>query len=87
MRRILFDLILFSGIFLVLFLLPVHFERQGLELLLFKMLLVSAGFLHAHILRKLAFAYIDFRKEKYQLNKALVIGLYLVIIWAYARGG
>ena len=87
MKRILFDLFLFAGIFLTLFLLPGHSERQGLELFLYKMLLVSAGFLHAHIIRKIAFPYIDFRTSKIAAHKAMVIVLYTIIIFSYARGG
>jgi hypothetical protein len=52
-----------------------------------KGLLVSAGVVHAHIVRKLIFPYIDFHKSKDLMHKAVVIGLYLVIIFAWSRGG
>jgi hypothetical protein len=62
-------------------------ENQALDLLMYKVLLVSAGFIHAHIVRKLAFPYVDFKTSKNKMHQAMIVGLYLTIIWAYARGG
>jgi hypothetical protein len=62
-------------------------ENQALDLLLYKVLLVSGGFLHAHIVRKLAFPYVNFKTSKNKMHQAMIVGLYLTIIWAYARGG
>jgi hypothetical protein len=52
-----------------------------------KFLLVSAGIVHAHISRKILFSYIKFRCEKEWSNNAIIIALYVVIIWAWATGG
>ena len=85
-ERVLFDLILFAGLVTALFLLPTP-ERQGLELLMFKAIQVSAGFLHAHIMRKLAFPKINWYDDDRSWLKGLVIALYVIVIFSYARGG
>ena len=87
MKRVIIDILIFCSIGFVLFILPVRIEKQGLELFLFKVMLVSAGFLHAHIVRKLAFPKIDWNKDEKKFLKILVIALYVIFIWAYARGG
>jgi hypothetical protein len=87
-KRIAFDLLLFAVI-IGFFLARGYWftiENGALDLLLYKMMLVSGGFVHAHILRKLAFSYIDFRDNN-KMHQAMIIGLYLTIIWSYARGG
>lgn len=87
-NRLKFDFLLFI-INLIFIILPNYFKYEifpALGLLLYKMLLVNAGFLHAHITRKLAFPSIDFSNTE-KGNKYLIIALYTVIIWAYARGG
>jgi cbb3-type cytochrome oxidase subunit 3 len=87
LKRTILDVFLLISIGVVLFVLPVQIERQGAELFLFKVLLVSAGTVHAHILRKLFFPYINFRETKNKYHAIMVIALYLVVIWAYSRGG
>lgn len=87
LKRVSTELIILAIIAAVLFVWQFDIQRQGLELLLFKMLLVSAGFLHAHIIRKVAFGYINFRYSADSMHKALIVALYVVIIWSYARGG
>lgn len=85
-RRVSFDLILFTGLIVALFLLPTP-ERQGLELLMFKAIQVSAGFLHAHIMRKLAFPTVNWYDDNRAWLKGMVIALYVIVIFSYARGG
>lgn len=87
MKRIIFDILILISIGIILFLVPKIQETYGLGLFLYKMLLVSGGFIHAHILRKVAFPYIDFKNEKDHYNNIMVIVLYVVIIWSYAKGG
>jgi len=85
LKRVWFDVCMFAFVGFMLFTFPT--EKQGLQLFLYKALLVNAGFLHCHITRKLCFPYIDFRSEKEWSNNLLVISLYIVFIWAYAKGG
>jgi hypothetical protein len=86
LKRVAFDLCMLAivGIFLFIF----SKDTQGAgQMFLFKALLVSAGFLHAHIIRKLAFPYIDFNKTKDAQQKWLVIAIYVVVILGWTRGG
>jgi len=87
LKRVIVDILVLITIGLILFILPVRIEKQGLELFLFKFLLVSAGVVHAHISRKLMFPYIDFKTETKQMSKVLIIVWYATFIWAWARGG
>lgn len=60
---------------------------RAAEDLVFKALLVNAGALHAHLMRKAFFPYIDFARDGDALNKIMVIALYVTVIFSYARGG
>jgi len=60
---------------------------RGLELVLYKATLVNTGFIVAHIIRKLAFPYINFNIEKEWSNNVMVIALYVTIIYCFAMGG
>ncbi len=57
------------------------------QLISVKALLVSMGFMHAHITRKLAFPQVDWAEEGLNAKVLLVIVLYAVFIYAYAQGG
>lgn len=88
-KRVIFDFILFLLI-IAFFVGRGYFftiENTALDLLFYKAMLVSAGFLHAHIVRKLAFPYIDFQYSAKHMHLVMIVGLYITIIWAYARGG
>ena len=85
LKRVAFDVALFLIVLALLFAAPI--TMAGWQLILFKALLVSGGFLHAHVTRKLAFPYIDFNKTCDPMNKALVIALYVIFIFAWSRGG
>jgi hypothetical protein len=59
-----------------------------LQVLLSKIILVSTGFVHAHITRKVAFPEVDWNDPNDdRMKKALVIALYVIFIYAYAQGG
>jgi len=82
-KRVAFDI----GLFIINFVLLFHaslIQKQALQLLLYKSLLVNAGFLHAHIMRKLAFG--DF-SEATPNKQYLMIAIYVAVIFTYARGG
>ncbi len=86
LKRVVFDICLLAIVGMVLFIFSKDTQGAG-QMFLFKALLVSAGFLHAHIIRKLAFPYIDFNKTKDIQQKWLVIAIYVSIIFAWSRGG
>ena len=87
LKRISIDLGILTSIGLILFFLPLRIERQGLELFLYKALLVSAGFVHAHVVRKIAFPSVDWKSTEAPYLKVLVIAMYVIFIFAYSRGG
>jgi hypothetical protein len=57
-----------------------------LQLVSLKMLLVSIGFTHCHIVRKLAFKGVEW-DGNWTPRKVLIIVLYAVFIYAYSQGG
>lgn len=52
-----------------------------------KATLVSLGFLHAHITRKIAFPAVTWGDGKNGMLKALCIALYVIFVYAYSNGG
>lgn len=86
LRRIMFDVVIFSVLLLVYSTeFYVHLS-QPIQLVALKALLVSMGFLHAHITRKIAFGNINW-DEKLSPKAILAIILYFIFIYAYATGG
>jgi hypothetical protein len=83
--RIWFEIVVMIFIGGVLFLLP-NIERQGLQLLLYKILLFSASQVHAHATRQIMFPYINF-VESNNMSKAMVISLHVAAAYLYAAGG
>ena len=68
-------------------LVPVEAQAGLLSLFLTKLILISAGIVHAHLSRKWVFPYIDFKEEAVWSNNLMIIAWYVVIIWGWARGG
>jgi len=58
-----------------------------LQLVSIKILLVSMGFIHAHVTRKLAFPKINWNEEGINAKSILVTALYIIFIYAYSIGG
>lgn len=85
-RRTLFDFAIFVSLIVVYATEFYSNLSQPLQLVFLKALLVSMGFLHAHITRKLAFGNIEWG-ERFTPKSILAILLYAVIIYAYATGG
>lgn len=86
--RILPDIWIFGFIVIALMFGFYKFLPNPLQVLMSKVLLVSAGFLHAHITRKIAFTEVDWDRQGGQdMKKLLVIVLYAMFIYAYAQGG
>lgn len=86
MKRVIVDILLIVGIF-VLFATHVYeFIPAPLQLVALKALLVSAGILHAHIVRKLIFPEVNWKTQP-QGNSYAAIAFYVVIPVCYAFGG
>lgn len=58
-----------------------------LQTVALKSLLVSAGFMMAHITGKLAFPKVCWRETSFQPVHFLRIALYIIFIYAYSIGG
>ena len=92
LKRMGFEACVLVGLGALIFFLPLTTFPEEAKLGLFslfvtKFLLVSAGLIHAHIARQLFFPYIRFRDEKEFTNNIMIIALYVVIIFAWSRGG
>ncbi len=92
LKRIGLDVVALIIIVLLMIFVPVDFfpveAKAGLlSLVITKFILVSAAIVHAHTTRKLLFPYIDFGKEKDWSNNVMIIAWYIVIIFAWSRGG
>jgi len=86
-KRIIFDFIIFV-VLIALYASQFYVNLSSATQLIFiKVLLVSMGFLHAHITRKLAFPKVDWQTEGINAKTLLVISLYVIFIYAYANAG
>lgn len=91
-KRISFDLLALFFILLLVYFIPMSYvpieAKTGFMSLLFsKMTFISCGVIHAHIIRKLLFPYIDFHLETDVVRKVAIVVIYAVVIWGWARGG
>jgi hypothetical protein len=87
-KRVLPDSILLIVLLVMLMTGFYKFLPGPLQVLISKIILVSAGFLHAHITRKVAFPEVDWNDSNDdKMKKALVIAIYVIFIYAYAQGG
>jgi len=91
-KRISFDLFC---IFIILFLFLqapekyVSYEAKMafIALLMTKIILISMGNIVFLVTRKLMYSYINFKTEKEWTNNLMIIVMYAVIVWGFARGG
>jgi len=86
MKRIIIDLCIFTAIVLLLVFKEYLIFAAPLQLVLLKMLLVSAGILHAHITRKILFPRVNWTNE-FKPNTIVAISFYIVVPLCYAFGG
>jgi len=91
-RRVWVDVLALISLLLVGFLAPAAWfpiaAKIGFVSLLFsKLIFVSCGILHAHISRKLIWNYIDFNTTTDVMSKVMIIAWYVIIIFAWCRGG
>lgn len=93
LKRISFDLVgAVASLFLVLYLVPEQYfsieaKTAFLSLILTKFILITLGNVHFFITRKLMFKYINFATEKEWSNNAIIIAMYCLTIFCWARGG
>ena len=91
--RIYFDLIgAIASLVLVLIFVPeTYFPETAkagfVSIIITKFILITLGNVHFFITRHLMFSYIDFSREKEWSNNVMVIVMYAVIVWCWARGG
>jgi hypothetical protein len=92
LRKVSIDIIALISIMLLVFfvpssLFPVEAKFGMLSIFFTKFVLVSAAIIHAHVTRKIMFPYIDFSEEKDLTNNIMIIAWYVIIIFAWSRGG
>lgn len=94
LKRIWFELFALFSIASVIYFTPSSYLTSDnpklgiISLFVSKFLFVSAGALHAHAIRKWFFPYIKFDKEQQLTSNALlVIVIYAIVIFSWARGG
>ena len=86
-RRYLLELILVT-ISLFLLISGTYIDLQApVQVMVFKVLSVSIGLLHAHIAGKLLFPAVDWTATTMGANTYVRIALYVVVPFAYAIGG
>lgn len=81
------DIILLAGIFALFALHSYEYLPAPLQLVALKAMLVSAGVLHAHIVRKLIFPKINWEADISKAKTYVAIIFYTVIPISYAFGG
>lgn len=87
LKRVAYDLLIALFLLLLYGFQLYEFLPPPLQLISVKALLVSLGFLHAHITRKLAFPSVEWEMEDFNAKTFLITFLYCVFIYAYASGG
>lgn len=87
MKRIVVDIMLIVGIFILFASHMYEFLPAPIQLVALKGLLVSAGVLHAHIVRKLIFPAINWETDINKGKTYAALAFYTVIPICYAFGG
>jgi hypothetical protein len=91
-KRISFDLIGFLSVFCVFLYTPATYfpvaaKINLIGLIITKFILITLGNIHFFITRHLMYKYINFATEKDWSNNAMIIAMYIIIVWSWARGG
>jgi len=93
LKRVSFDAIgAILSIVIVFLVIPYQYfpdqAKAGLiTLVITKFILITCGNVHFFITRKLMYAYINFKTEKEWTNNVMIIVMYAIIVWGWARGG
>lgn len=86
-KRLVIDVIISVGLLAVYFT-GLHSELPGpLQLITFKVILVSMAIVHAHLAGKLLLGKVVWDENGWSPKKTLRVGLYLVFVIAYSMGG
>lgn len=95
-KRVWFEVFSLFSIFCLIYTIPTSYLTSNnpklgiISLFISKFLFVSAGGLHAHIMRKLFFPYIKFdqvSQNGFSMKGLLIVVLYAVVIIGWTRGG
>lgn len=95
-KRVWFELLSLFSVFSLIYFTPASYLTTNnpklgiISLFISKFLFVSAGVLHAHIIRKLFFPYIKFdqvSQNGFSMKGLLVVVLYGIVIFSWCRGG
>lgn len=93
LKRVSFDAVgAILSIVIVFLVIPYQYfpdqAKAGLiTLVITKFILITCGNVHFFITRKLMYAYINFKTEKEWTNNVMIIVMYAIIVWGWARGG
>jgi hypothetical protein len=92
LKRVIFDLFGIVSIVLLFILTPSDYLGElgkvyAISLVLTKFICISCGIIHFQITRKFLFPYIKFNKEENWSNNLMIIVMFAVIVWGWARGG
>jgi uncharacterized membrane-anchored protein len=93
LKRVSFDAIgAILSIVIVFLVIPYQYfpdqAKAGLiTLVITKFILITCGNVHFFITRKLMYTYINFKTEKEWTNNVMIIVMYAIIVWGWARGG
>ena len=86
-KRIIIDILIAVGLLGIYFTGLQSELPNPLQLVSFKAILVSMAIVHAHFAGKLLFGKVNWNGNCWSPQKALRVGLYLVVILAYSMGG
>lgn len=86
-KRIIIDVLIAIGLLAVYFTGFHSTLPNPLQLITFKVILVSMAIVHAHLVGKLLLGKVDWDEHSWNPKKALRVGLYIVIVVAYSMGG
>lgn len=86
-KRIILDLVLFTVVIGLFMTEAYSYLPAPIQLVALKALLVSAGILHAHIVRKLIFPKVDWNHKELKGATLVSIVFYTIIPLCYAFGG
>lgn len=86
-KRIIIDVLIAVGLLAVYFTGLHSTLPNPLQLITFKVILVSMAIVHAHLVGKLLLGKVDWNENSWSPKKALRVGLYIVLVIAYSMGG
>lgn len=86
-KRIYVDLFLFAFVFMLFMFHAYELIPNPIQLLFYKVLIISFAIIHAHITRKLLLPSVNWNEESFSPKTLLVILIYVAFIYAYTNAG